>query len=206
MSNSNPELIIIAGPNGAGKSTTSKEILSRFGVQAFDWDAEFYHLWGNKFNFDPAVEQGVRNVTTEKFEQHIRDAFKNKTNVSYETNFHVASHFKRAERAKKEGFNTILIFFFVDDIKICNSRVDQRHLLGGHYVDPLTVKHRWSEGLKRLNDALLKFDSVFIYDTSLDYEIEDIAIIKGKEIISYNSSNIDKVKKHLPNLEMLINS
>ena len=204
MSNSNPELIIIAGPNGAGKSTTSKDILSKYGVKAFDWDAEFYKQWGDKYNFDPAVEQGVRDATTDKFEHHIEEALKTKTNVAYETNFHVDSHFKRAEKAKQQGFNTTIIFFFVDNLNTCNARVNERYSFGGHYVDPKTVEYRWVEGLKRLNTALLTFDRVFIYDTTEDYEVASVAVVWEKELLSWSPSEVDKIAQYLPNLKAML--
>jgi adenylate kinase family enzyme len=51
-----PILTIIAGPNGAGKSTLSKGLLSDSGIEAFDFDKEFYAIWF-EFGYDPAVEQ-----------------------------------------------------------------------------------------------------------------------------------------------------
>lgn len=173
---SKPLFIIVAGPNGAGKSTSSKKILEDYGIEAFDWDAEFYKLW-SRFSFDPAVEKGVKDRTTELFNEHIDNAFSEGSSVAYETNFHIDYHFDRERLAKEKGFETMLYFFFVDSIDVCNERVKLRYDFGGHFVDKSTVAFRWREGLKRLNRAISLFDQVLIFDTSEDYTITLLAII-----------------------------
>jgi predicted ABC-type ATPase len=195
--------LIIAGPNGAGKSTASKAMLKAYGVEAFDWDFEFYKLW-KKFGFDPAVENGVKDRTTELFNEHLNEALKDGRSVAYETNFHIDYHFEREQLAKEKGFDTVLYFFFVEHTDICDKRVKLRHGLGGHFVDKKTVAHRWKEGLKRLNIAIETFDQVLIFDTSNDYEINSLAIVLNHELISWVPDDISELQKHLPALHKMI--
>lgn len=200
---SKPKFFIIAGPNGAGKSTSSKEMLKQYGIEAFDWDAEFYKLW-SRFGYDPAVEKGVKDRTTELFNEHLDKALEEGKDVAYETNFHIDYHFEREGLAKQKGFETVLYFFFVESTDICNKRVRLRHDLGGHFVDEKTVVFRWNEGLSRLNKALSTFDEVFIFDTSKDYEISCLAVVLNKALISYVPDEITELKKHLPSLKEMI--
>jgi predicted ABC-type ATPase len=197
---SKPFFFIIAGPNGAGKSTSSTAILKRYGVKAFDWDAEFYSTW-KRFGYDPAVENGVKDSTTEKFEEHLKKAFKEGIHVAYETNFHTDFHFKREELARKNGFETILIFFLVDNIITCNERVQERYDLGGHFVEPKTVKYRWEEGLKRLNKALTKFNQVHLFDTSEDYNIEFKVLIENQKLSMWDDKSIKELSEYIPDLK-----
>jgi len=197
---SKPLFIIIAGPNGAGKSTSSETILKTYGVKAFDWDAEFYKNWG-RCDFDPIVENGARERTTEMFEEHLEKAFSEKENVAYETNFHIDDHFEREQLAKDKGFETALIFFFVDDTETCNQRVKIRYDSGGHFVNEKTVKYRWEEGLKRLNKALTEFHQVLIFNTSNDFKIELDAIIANSKLLIWDDKS--KLPTHLPNIKYL---
>jgi adenylate kinase family enzyme len=75
-----PVLTVIAGPNGAGKSTHSKELLSDFGIEAFDFDKEFYSIW-SEFNFDPYIKQGALE-RTQKLYVDRRFSALNKTKTS----------------------------------------------------------------------------------------------------------------------------
>ncbi|MEQ8474802.1 hypothetical protein [Fulvivirga sp.] len=72
-----PSLVIIAGPNGAGKSTVSASILEPYGIQSFDYDSRMYSEW-KKFDFDPAIEEGIRNKTSEDFHKYLTNGFKKK--------------------------------------------------------------------------------------------------------------------------------
>lgn len=200
---SKPKFFIIAGPNGAGKSTSSKEILKQYGIEAFDWDAEFYNLW-SRFSYDPAVEKGVKDRTTELFNEHLDKALEEGRNVAYETNFHIDYHFRREQQAKEKGFETVLYFFFVENTDVCNERVQLRHELGGHFVDVKTIEHRWKEGLNRLNKALLSFDQVLIFDTTEDYNINFIAAIWKKELNTFTSSKIGYIRTLLPTLNSML--
>jgi shikimate kinase len=77
-----PRLSIIAGPNGAGKSTSSKSLLQDLGLEAFDFDKEFYNTW-KLFSYDPAVENGVRESTEEKFLEAKQNAIVHQNDFAF---------------------------------------------------------------------------------------------------------------------------
>lgn len=80
--------VILAGPNGAGKSTLATDLVyKRYKVQTFDWDKEFELEW-KRFQFDPQVEQGVRDKVSDNFQNRIHTSFSKGQSVAYETNYH----------------------------------------------------------------------------------------------------------------------
>jgi len=182
---SNKHFIVIAGPNGAGKSTSSKRIVEEYGIEAFDWDKHFYDHW-KRFDYDTneTLIQGCKNIATEEFEEHLATAFKLSNHVAYETNFHVDSHFIRNTKAKELGYTTTLIFFLINSPDICEQRVALRVKDGGHYVDRKTIDYRFGKGLENLNRAILEFNRVIIYNTSIDYKIELAALIINQEMLA----------------------
>lgn len=82
-----PVLTIIAGPNGAGKSTHSKELLVHLGVEAFDFDKEFYSIW-SQFSFDPLVEQGSIDQAKQLYVDRKSEALRSLKDFAFETNYH----------------------------------------------------------------------------------------------------------------------
>jgi predicted ABC-type ATPase len=202
---SNKHFIVIAGPNGAGKSTTSKRILEEYGIEAFDWDKQVYEHW-KRFDYDSneTLIQGCKDASTEEFEKHIATAFKLGENVAYETNLHINSHFIRNSKARELGYTTTLIFFLINSPDICEQRVALRVKDGGHFVDRKTIDYRFEKGLENLNKAILEFDRVIIYNTSIDYNIELAAlIIKQKAIAVLPAEFPSSVRPILTNINYL---
>lgn len=113
-----PKFLIVAGPNGAGKSTSSKHFLKEYGISAFDWDAELDKTW-KKYSYDPIVADGIKDSTTDKFNDYIQQGINSNKNTAYETNFHTEFHFDLKKKAEQKGFETVLIFFYVDSTDTC---------------------------------------------------------------------------------------
>jgi predicted ABC-type ATPase len=99
-----PVLSIVAGPNGAGKSTHSKELLSDFGIEAFDFDKEFHTIWA-EFNFDPYIEQGVFERTQKLYTERRARALDKKLNFAFETNFHTQDVFSVVDMFRTKRYH-----------------------------------------------------------------------------------------------------
>jgi predicted ABC-type ATPase len=159
-----PFLFIIAGPNGAGKSSHSSNLLTDTGISAFDFDKEFYSLW-SKFSFDPAVERGIRESVTSKFELLSNEAINKKTNFAFETNYHHESSTELVKRFREAGHKTIMIYITLPDIQTAIDRVAHRVANGGHDVDFPTIYERFNQGLALLDESFMLFDILYIYSS-----------------------------------------
>jgi predicted ABC-type ATPase len=192
-----PRLTIIAGPNGAGKSTSSKSLLQEQGIEAFDYDKEFYGTW-KLFGYDPPVEQGVRESITEKFDNAIQNAIHQKTNFGFETNYHAPIITNILNRFKAAGFETELLFIALPSPEEAIKRVKKRVANGGHAVDPATIKERFEKGLELLNNTFKEYDSFTLF-LSLEMKMDilvDIADVQ-KKVININRGIPTSLKSKL---------
>ena len=189
-------LIIITGPNGAGKSTTSQRLLEPYGIKAFDFDLLFNEKW-RAFNYDPQVLDGIRMNIIDEFNRHMHHAYTNGMNVSFETNFHDQTILKHINEARSHGFKTELIFIGLPKISLAIKRVQQREALGGHSVDLETIKFRFKEGLKTLDETFDKFDNVNLFESRFSFKpvLKCIYIENGQFKVFNRPSFIDQLPK-----------
>lgn len=171
-----PVLTIIAGPNGAGKSTHSKELLSDFGIEAFDFNKEFYAVW-SEFNFDPYIEQSAHERAQKLYTDRRSAALAKKQNFAFETNFHTKEVLSVVEMFRSKHCHIELIFICLESPAIAIERVKDRVAKGGHSVDEETIGKRFDDGLDMLNRSFHQFDLVSIY-LSNQNNIKGIAILE----------------------------
>jgi predicted ABC-type ATPase len=171
-----PVLTIVAGPNGAGKSTHSKELLSDFGIEAFDFDKEFHTIWA-EFNFDPYIEQGAFERTQKLYTERRARALDKKQNFAFETNFHAQEVLTVVDMFRSKRYHIELIFICLENPSVAIDRVKDRVAKGGHFVDEGTIQKRFESGLTLLDENFDKFDLVSIY-LSKQNDIEGVAILE----------------------------
>jgi len=195
------ELVIIAGPNGAGKSTTSDDLLFDLNIKSFDFDKEFYSSWA-KYDYDPMVENGVKESVGELFEQRKRGAIASGAPFSFETNYHSDEILKTLTEFKAAGFFTELIFIILETPEMAIGRVVDRASKGGHFVDEETIRRRFFDGLELLNSTFLQYNAISIY-VSLPYQIESALLIEVGSNKAELLGNIpEQVDIHLPKLKL----
>ena len=66
-------------------------------IKAFDFDEEFYSKW-SKYDFDPLIQQGIRETFADQFENHLNSGFRTNTDLAFETNFHDKSVLNYAKK------------------------------------------------------------------------------------------------------------
>lgn len=200
MPSSHPQLFIIAGPNGAGKSTTSEKLLKPFRIKVFDWDKEFYIKWF-KFGFDPLVERGVRDSTNDLFSKRKKEALHKLQHFAFETNFHQDTIFSIVEEFMSAGFQTNLYYLLIREVSICKARVAERVKVDhGHPVSEQTIEERFVQGLDNLNQSANRFDRLFLYDASLDYDLLPIALIEKGKLKQKKHDISRSLMKNLPEI------
>lgn len=181
-----PVLTIIAGPNGAGKSTHSKELLTHFGIEAFDFDKEFYSIW-SQFSFDPYIEQGAFDRAQKLYIDRRSAAIQLKQNFAFETNYHTKQIFSVVDMFRSNGYHVELIFIFLESPDIAIERVKDRVSKGGHSVDEMIIHERFKSGLGLLDESFHQYNLVSIY-LSKQKDIEAVAILEPllNKVISFS--------------------
>lgn len=197
-----PTLFVIAGPNGAGKSTLSQELLSPFGLLAFDWDQVFHQKW-SLFSFDPAVKDGVREAANRAFEEEVETALSQRSSFAFETNFHTPVVLQVIDRFRKAGFQVVLYFLYLTHAEIAKQRVQKRVEHGGHFVSESTIEFRHQEGLTLLNQHFSEFDGLVVYNTGLDHDLRPMLTLEQGQVLEAFVSAKD-LHDQLPTLAGLL--
>jgi predicted ABC-type ATPase len=198
-----PILSIIAGPNGAGKSTHSKELLSDFGVEAFDFNKEFYAIWA-EFNFDSYIEQGAFERTQKLYTDRKKTALDKKQNFAFETNFHTKDTLSVLDQFRSSRCPTELVFICLENPAIAVERVKDRVAKGGYFVNEETIRTRFDAGLVLLDDNFNRFDLVSVY-LSKPNDMQGIAVLEPSRNKAISVSNLPiPLRLKLPKLTEFI--
>lgn len=155
-------LYIIAGCNGAGKTTASFTILPEI-------------LNCKEFVNADEIAKGLSPFQPEKvaFEagrimlNRIDDLFRNHIDFAFETTLATKSYKQKIEYAQKNGYNTTLLFFWLQNSELAKERVKTRVLEGGHNIPPDIIDRRYLNGIRNLFEIYLEIvDQSYIFDNS----------------------------------------
>jgi len=182
-----PDFTIIAGPNGAGKSTFSKG-LSAPGSLIFDAD-----------KIKAIREREYPDVPDESIQMMIDAAYWDVEEIAIgqgkdftvETNLRNDFLIRRAVYFTEKGYKTNLLFMLLPNIETSMERVDKRVSQKGHFVDIESIKYNFEYSLIMLKQHFNKFDSLYLFDSSLDINLSvpnPLLICKSNQI-SYIDPN-----------------
>lgn len=185
-------LYIIAGCNGAGKTTASFTILPEI-------------LECKEFVNADEIAKGLSPFQPEKvaFEagrimlNRIDELFRNGGNFAFETTLATKTYKQKIEFAKKEGYNTTLLFFWLKNSDLAKERVKTRVSEGGHNIPTDVIERRYIGGIKNLFDIYLEIvDQVLIFDNS---EGKPILIAEknfGEDIFIHNLEKFNDLRNY----------
>jgi predicted ABC-type ATPase len=183
MSN-NPQLLFVAGPNGAGKSTYSKD-LSEPGAIIFDVDKVIARIEAQ--SPDMPKKQMYDSATQEFFKQ-ANEAVRYKQHFTLETNFRDKELVDIAKEFKRYGYTANMVYLTLENIDQSTSRVNERVLDGGHFVDPKNILLNYNEGLEYLERFANRFDNLEIIDASKGLgELGLLLKIKQQQLVYLNA-------------------
>ena len=157
-----PNLYIIAGCNGAGKTTASFTILPEI-------------LNCKEFVNADEIAKGLSPFQPEKvaFEagrimlQRVDHLLLEKQNFAFETTLATKSYRGKILEAQKNGYNVILLFFWLRKVELAIERVKLRVKEGGHNIEPDTIRRRYTNGKRNLFEIYLPIvDEAMIFDNS----------------------------------------
>jgi predicted ABC-type ATPase len=191
-----PNLYIIAGCNGAGKTTASFTVLP----EMLDCD-EF-------INADE-IARGISPLNPEKASieagrfmlTKIDKLIASKKDFAFETTLATKSYTKTIQKAKEQGYQVTLIYFWLATVELAIGRVHTRVLEGGHNITKPVIIRRYYSGVKNLFDLYLPIcDYWMIFDNSFTpseliaegYRGDDNEIINPSKFETLKSQKYDE--------------
>jgi predicted ABC-type ATPase len=138
-----PTMYIIAGCNGAGKTTASNTILPdilncREFVNADNIAAGLSPFEAEKY----AIEAG--RLMLKRIDHLIIE----KVDFAIETSLSSKNYLTKIDKAKKNGYRIILLFFWLNSEFLAIRRVKSRVSKGGHNIPSETIRRRYARGLR----------------------------------------------------------
>lgn len=155
-------LYIISGCNGAGKTTASFTILPEI-------------LKCKEFVNADEIAKGLSPFQPEKmaieagriFLKRINELLFSGETFAFETTLATKSYRNFIKKAKENGYQVILLFFWLQSVELAKERVKQRVIEGGHNIDNVIIERRYLNGIKNLfNIYLQTVDRLMIFDNS----------------------------------------
>ncbi len=126
------KLYLIAGPNGSGKTTLAKELVKEENISFLNAD-EIAKKRADKLG----VKSG--RILLNK----LNTLLLNGESIVLESTIAGSYHDRIIARAKKEKYEIILVYVFLDSVEQNLARIKQRFALGGHDVPECDVRRRY---------------------------------------------------------------
>lgn len=158
MSDSRPQLWVVAGPNGAGKTTlVTRRIERRIPVVNPDVIAQEL----------PRVNRGLDErrageIALERRSGLLRD----RVDFAIETTLSGNSTLRFMNAARGADYKVNLVFVGVRDAELSGRRVADRVRRGGHSVPITAIIRRYPDTLAKLPRAMALADRTFVLDNS----------------------------------------
>ena len=162
MTETDPQVVIIAGPNGAGKTTLAPFLLrDTLGVLEYvNADPIALGLSG----FDPA---SVAFAAGRVMLKRLHDLADQRKTFAFESTLAARSYVLWIERLRRDGYRVQLMFLWLRSADLAVQRVRERVRAGGHDVAEEVIRRRYSAGLKNFwNLYRALADTWAIYDNS----------------------------------------
>lgn len=157
-----PNLYIISGCNGAGKTTASYNILPEI-------------LNCKEFVNADEIAKGLSPFQPEKVSleagrimlERIDDLLRTKADFAFETTLSTRSYVNTIKRAKENGYEVTLLYFWLNSQELAIERVKERVREGGHNIPEQVIRRRYNKGIKNLTNLFIPVvDNWMIIDNS----------------------------------------
>ena len=145
-----PKLYIISGCNGSGKTTASYTLLpDLLNCREFVNSDEFAKSFSP---FDP----GAASVTASRYMlMKINYLLDRKADFAVETTLATRSLLQIVLQAKRLGYETTVLYFWLNSPELAIERVRDRVVSGGHNIPDAVVRRRYVMGLQYLFDVYI---------------------------------------------------
>ena len=99
------------------------------------------------------------------------------------------------KKAKERGFETILLFFWLNSVELAIERVKIRVLEGGHDIPLETIKRRYDRGLNNFFNLYQNVVDNWMFINNSGVKYKEIAQGTGNEVIIYEREAWHEIKK-----------
>lgn len=145
-----PKFYIISGCNGSGKTTASYTLLpDLLDCREFVNSDEFAKSFSP---FDP----GAASVTASRYMlMKINYLLERQADFAVETTLATRSLLQIVRQAKARGYETTVLYFWLNSPELAIQRVRERVVSGGHNIPDNVVRRRYVMGLQYLFDTYI---------------------------------------------------
>ena len=145
-----PKLYIISGCNGSGKTTASYTLLpDLLNCREFVNSDEFAKSFSP---FDP----GAASVTASRYMlMKINYLLERKADFAIETTLATRSLLQIVRQAQQLGYETTVLYFWLNSPDLAIERVRDRVVSGGHNIPDAVIRRRYVMGLQYLFDVYI---------------------------------------------------
>lgn len=160
------KLYILAGANGSGKSTISKVLLPAESLVYVNPDDIAREL-------NPAEPTAAKIEAGKETLKRIEELFAAGTSFAIESTLSGNVYLKVIKKAKSLGYETAIIYTFLDNPEVCIARIASRVQMGGHYVPDEDVRRRFYRSKKNFIEKYSKVVDkwVLFYNAQIDVEV-----------------------------------
>lgn len=155
-------LYLIAGPNGAGKTTASFTILPDvLGIDEFvNADIIAYGL--SPLNPERKAIQAGRMML-----ERIEELIQKEVSFALETTLATKTYAKLIKKVQDQGYEVVLLYFWLKSAEHAKSRVATRVLEGGHNIPSAVIERRYLAGIRNLFNIYSDIcNRVLVYDNT----------------------------------------
>lgn len=186
-------LYIIAGCNGADKTTASFTILPEI-IEC----KEFVNADEIAKGLSPFQPEKVAFEAGRIMINRINELLINGETFAFETTLSTRSYRQKIETAKKKGYTTTLLFFWLKNVDLAKERVITRVLEGGHNIPPDVIERRYLKGIQNLFNLYLPIvDGAFIFDNSYGNPELIAQQTLGEKVEIINTKKFNELKRYL---------
>ena len=186
-----PTLFVIAGCNGAVKTTLSKNLLPEYlGVK------EFVNADEIARGLSPFNPEGVAFTAGRIMLERIQELAKEKKDFAIETTLATKTYESLFKELQSDGYDIILLFFFLNSFEMAKERVRKRVEQGGHSIPLEVIERRYSRGIQNLVNSYISIaDEWKVYDNSNN---EPVLVAEGlrSEMSIFEPEIWKQIKSH----------
>lgn len=145
MSESRPNVVIVAGPNGSGKSTAAPALLRDYlGIKEFV-NADIIAQGLSGFGSENVAIQAGRIML-----DRLKELAAAEADFAFETTLAARSFATWLPKLQHAGYRAHLLFLWLPSAEMAIARVASRVQRGGHDIPQDVIRRRYDAGLKNL--------------------------------------------------------
>ena len=158
------KLFIISGCNGSGKTTAAQVLIPTVFERT-----EFVNADNIARQISPD-DPGAKAIEAGRLMlQRIDELLDQGKSFTIETTLSTRSHKSLINKAHNNGYQVMLVFFWLNSPDLAIDRVAQRVSRGGHHIPSDVIRRRYVKGIRNLFDIFIPICDIWsIYDNSIN--------------------------------------